>query len=257
MSTAISDRAVLTVLLPFVRATRPVLAALRDCDPFGLRSRVFEDRNGNNAGELDRSAKDQLLDKLATVHLPGTAAWAAMTPAQRDRWWVYRVGRFTTLLASVPGLGGALADRLPLQSALGAAGQGLLLCAVAGEHGVTDEDQVVALLGAVLFQRDLRVGRDVRAADEGEIDARAEELTGELDKPGATPTLLKIGTAVWRLGRALVALEGELDKRPHGRWYHRLLGLIPVLGMLGDYLGEWSGLKRAAGKGTEWLRLNT
>jgi hypothetical protein len=37
------------------------------------------------------------------------------------------------LLAVVPGIGGALARRLPVQDMLGLAGQALLLCAIAGE----------------------------------------------------------------------------------------------------------------------------
>jgi hypothetical protein len=38
VSKAIGDLAVLAVLHPFVRATRPMLAALRESDPFGLQS---------------------------------------------------------------------------------------------------------------------------------------------------------------------------------------------------------------------------
>lgn len=251
MSGAISDAAVIAVLHPFVRATRPVLDALRDADPFGLRDRV---RSG--AEKLDRKLSERMLDRLASIEVPGTSAWADMSVAERHRWWVHRVGRFTTLVASVPGIGGALASRLPVQSALGAAGQGLLLCAMAGESGVRDPDDQVALLGAVLFRRDLRpalAAREQTEAGAREVDDRAAELTGELGEPGATPTLKKIGGAVWRLGRALYALGSELDKRPHGRFYHELLALLPVVGVVGKYLGEWSGLKRAARRAAAWL----
>lgn len=211
MPETISDRAMLAVLHPFVRATRPVLRALRDADPLGLRSRVLSgSADSSGDGTEERSLKDRVLDKLAAAHLPGTAAWAGMTVQQRDLWWVYRVGRFTALLASVPGLGGALADRLPVQPALGAAGQGLLLCAIAGEHGVTDEDEVVALLAAVLFRRKLDASGPAGAPSDRDIDARAAELTGQLGEPGTTPTLRRVATSVWRLGRALLALGGEL-----------------------------------------------
>ncbi len=228
MAEAISDRTIVAVLRPFVRAARPVLDALREADPFGLRQR------------------------LAAVQMPGTQAWAAMDVEQRTQWWIHRVGRFTTLLAAVPGIGGALADRLPVQAALGAAGQGLLLCAIAGEHGVRDEDELVVLLGAVLFKRDL-TAIDADGASEAEVTAKAEELTGEL-RTEPQPPLRKVGSAVWRLGRALYAVGGELDKRPHGRFYHRAVGMLPVVGMVGDYFGEWSGLKRAAKAGQKWLR---
>jgi hypothetical protein len=231
-----------------------VLGALRESDPFGLRARM-----ASGAEQVDGSLSGRVLAALAAARVPGTPAWAAMSVEQRCRWWVRRVGRFTTLLASVPGIGGALADRLPVRSALGAAGQGLLLVAVAGEHGVHDESELVALLGAVLFRRDVRAAQVARTAGTGgpdshEIDEQAAELTGELAEPGRAPTLKRIGGAVWRLGRALVALGGELDKRPRGRWYHQMVGMLPLVGMLGEYLGEWSGLKRAARKGGRWLR---
>ncbi len=235
MSDAISDGALVTVLRPFVRATRPVLHGLRESDPFGLRDRVASHDEDRNLGE-------KVLDLLASVEVPGTSAWAAMDVAERSRWWVRRVGRFTTLLAAVPGLGGALASRLPVSSALGAAGQGLVLVAIAGEHGVHDEDALVGLLGSVLFRRELIVRAPDAAAD-AVADEQAAELTGDLEKTG---TLARVGGAVWRLGRALLAVEGELDRRPHGNVLTEGLGMLPVVGIVGKYLGEWSGLKKAA-----------
>jgi hypothetical protein len=244
----ISDRAVLAVLRPFVRATRPVLDGLRDSDPFGLRSRVAAEGDG------ERSLREKVLDALASVEVPGTAAWAAMDVPARSRWWVHRVGRLTTLLAAVPGLGGALASRLPVSKALGAAGQGLLLVAIAGEHGVHEEGELVALLGEVLFDRRLATGGELSVAEDAAADARAAELTGDLDAPDTRPTLRRIGSAVWRLGRALFAVEGELDKRPHGRFYHEAIAMLPVVGAVGKYFGEWSGLKRAAAEAQARLR---
>lgn len=246
MAESISDGAVVAVLRPFVRATRPLLAGLRETDPFGLRGRVGKESatpaDAGDAGD-GRGVRERVLDFLATVEVPGTAAWASMRPAERSRWWVRRVGRFTTLIAAVPGIGGVLANRLPVSAALGAAGQGLLLVAIAGEHGVHDEDRLVGLLGRVLFRRELVVEAPTAAADRA-ADARAAELTGDL--ADSRPTLQRIGSAVWRLGRALWAVEGELDKRPHGNWFHSALGNLPVVGAVGKYLGEWSGLQRAA-----------
>jgi hypothetical protein len=239
----ISDRSVVRVLRPFVRATRPVLDGLREVDPFGLRSRV-------DADGTERDLRDKVLDALSSVQVPGTSAWAAMSPAERSRWWVYRVGRFTTLVAAVPGIGGALANRLPVSAAIGAVGQGLLLVAIAGEHGVRDEDELVSLLGAVLFRRELVVERPDAAAD-AEAETRATELTGEL--ADGRPTLQRVGSAVWRLARTLFAVDDELDKRPHGNLFHEGLGMLPVVGAVGKYLGEWSGLKKAAREAEERL----
>ncbi|HLU55074.1 MAG TPA: hypothetical protein VKZ81_06400 [Pseudonocardia sp.] len=242
MGDAIPDRAIVAILRPFVRATRPVLDGLRESDPFGLRNRV----TARDDGTLDeRGLRDKILDALAAVEVPGTAAWAAMDTPARTRWWVRRVGRFTTVVAAVPGLGGALAKRLPVSSAVGAAAQGLLLVAIAGEHGVRDEDELVNLLGAVLFRRELAVAAATRAED-AEADARAAEITGGLGEPSTTPTLRRVAGVVWRLGRALLAVEDELDKRPHGNILHEGLSMLPVVGAAGKYLGEWSGLKKAA-----------
>jgi hypothetical protein len=238
---AIPDRVIIALLRPFVRATRPVLDGLRESDPFGLRSRSVLEHDGPDG----RGLRDKVLDALAAVEVPGTSAWAAMDVPARARWWVRRVGRFTTLVAAVPGLGGALATRLPVAGAVGAAGQGLLLVAIAGEHGVRDEDELVALLGAVLFCRELVVVR-ASSAEDAAADAGAAELTGDLGAQESPLTLARVGRAVWRLGRGLLAVEDELDKRPHGNLLHEGLGMLPVVGAIGKYLGEWSGLKKAA-----------
>ena len=242
MADAIPDRVIVAILRPFVRATRPVLDGLREADPFGLRSRAT---GHQDVPAEERGLRDKMLDALASVEVPGTAAWAAMDVPARTHWWVHRIGRFTTLIAAVPGLGGALAKRLPVSGAVGAAGQGLLLVAIAGEHGVRDEDELVNLLGAVLFRRQLAVSA-ATGTENAAADARAAELTGDLAKPSTTPTLTKVARAVWRLGRALLAVEDELDKRPHGNVFHEGLGMLPVVGVVGKYLGEWSGLKKAA-----------
>lgn len=246
MGDAIPDHVIVATLRPFVRATGPVLAGLRESDPFGLRARVAR------PGDSERDLGTKILDALSAVEVPGTAAWAAMGTAERSRWWVSRVGRFTSVLAAIPGLGGALANRLPVSKAIGAAAQGMLLVAIAGEHGVHDEDRLVALLGAVLFRRRLTI-EAADAAAEADAAKRAAELTGDLAEPAAPPTVQRIGRAVWRLGRALFAVEDELDKRPHGNLLHEGLGMLPVVGALGKFLGEWSGLKRAAREATMWL----
>jgi hypothetical protein len=65
--------------------------------------------------------------------------------------------------------------------------------------------------------------------------------------------LRAIATTVWRMGRLLWGLGDELDKRPQGRWYHKLVGALPVVGMAGDYLGERSALRRVAKAAQRWL----
>ena len=251
MAEAITDRHVVQVLRPFVRSTRPLLAALRDADPFGLRERVRDP----GADDVERSLKDKVLDRLAAAQLPGTHAWAEMDAHRRSRWWVGRVGRLLALIAAVPGVGGALADRLPVGDALGAAGQGLVLCAIAGEYGLRSETEQVRLLAAVLFDRDVAPVL-VQGSVPEKVDAASAELTSELNEAQrrhGRVTLGAVAGTVWRLGRVLWSLGDELDKRPRGRLVHRALGKLPVLGVLGDYLGERSALRRAAYAGLQWI----
>jgi hypothetical protein len=252
---AVTDQHLVAVLRPFVRATRPVLAALREADPFGLRQRAL---TGTPADDFERSLRDKVLDRISTVKLPGTPAWSAMGPEQRCHWWVNRVGRFTALLAAVPGVGGVLADRLPVQDALGSAAQGLLLAAIAGEYGVTDEDTQIRMLAKVLFRRDVGAG-PVRAVATDGVDQQAAELTAELaeskQKKGRV-TLRAVAATVWRMGRVLWALGDELGKRPQGRWYHKAIGMLPVVGVVGDYFAERTALRRAARAAQRWLAAN-
>ncbi|WP_033440081.1 hypothetical protein [Saccharothrix sp. NRRL B-16314] len=238
MPETITDRDVVRALRPFVRATGPLLDTLRDVNLLGLRDREVE-------RDADRGLVDKLWDQLAAVKVPGTAAWARMDVEQRDEFWLNRVGRLVSLLAALPGVGGVLADRLPIQSALGAAGQGLLLSAIAGEHGFTSTEDRVRLLAHVLFQRSV----DGRAVDPQE-DEQTAELIGELRQRS---TFRAIGATVWKLAKVLWKLEDELDKRPQGRFYHQALGMLPVVGVVGDYFGERSALKRVRTAAYEWF----
>lgn len=253
MAEAISDSQMVVVLRPFVRACAPMLDALRESDPFGLRARA---RRGEDEF-ADEGFKDKMLDALSSVKAPGTPAWAAMDIDQRASWWVNRVGRITALLTSIPGIGGALADRLPVQDTLGAASQGLVLCALAGEYGVTDVGSRVRLIASVLFDRDLDSAlAEGTAAGQSAEDSETARLTEELDeargKHGKVTAKAIAGT-LWRLGRSLWNITGELEKRPRGRFVHRLLGMLPVVGAAGDYLGERSGLKKVWKRAHRWL----
>jgi hypothetical protein len=263
----VSDQYMISVLRPFVAATGPVLAGLRDADPFRLgrlaRRRALEleaaprdaqpepraHTRRQKVGRAARGARRRALDRLATSRLPGTPRWSVMSPEERDDWWVGRVGRFTSAVASIPGIGGALARRLPVSDILGLAAQGLVVCAIAGEHGMTRRDDQVRLLGTVLFGRDLRPGEHGDPHGEA-VERDARDLTGELaaSSPGREQDgkLRALARAVWRMGRSLFALHEELDRRPQGHWWWRGLANVPVVGAAGAYKAERSGLKRAA-----------
>lgn len=261
MAEVISDRQVVAVLRPFVAATAPVLDALREADPFGLREKAAAAAaRGEPVAELrdvEPPLRKRLVKGLRSVQVPGSPAWQTMDPEQRTQWWINRVGRITALVTAIPGLGGALADRLPVQNAVGAASQGLLLCAIAGEHGVTDKADRVRLLAWVLFDRTvdraLAAGEYPEHSEPDEL-ARTEELTEELDHTtGSKLSLKAFALTLWKLGRSLLAITGELEKRPRGRIVYRILGVLPIVGMFADYLAERSALKKVAKRARKWL----
>ncbi|GAA4414391.1 hypothetical protein ACFQV2_04665 [Actinokineospora soli] len=264
MAERITDRHVVSVLRPFVRATSPMLDALRDSNPFFLVRKALpaatrsaaDDEDDRQLEKVDKSVRERLRDGLEHVRLPGTEAWAAMTVAEREKWWVNRVGRFTVLIASIPGVGGALADRLPIQTTLATASQGLVLSAIGLENGL-DNAERVQLIAYVLFNReiDLALARGDKDAKADE-DAATADLTQELDASATKHGRVTVKAAartLWRFGKTLYALGEELDKRPQGRFYHQVIGMLPVIGALGDYLGERSALKRAVKKARKWL----
>lgn len=224
---SVSDRQLVAVLRPFVRACGPVLDMVRDADPIRLKV-------------------------LRSIRVPGTAAWAAMGPDRRVHWWVNRFGSLTALVTAIPGLGGALADRLPVQDLVGVTAQGLILCAIAGEYGVTDTETRVRLLASVLFERDV----DPTGRDKNAEDAEVDRLTGQLDRPRrgrVALTMRTVAGTLWRLARSLWSVTDELGKRPNGRWYHHLLGMLPLVGAVGDYFGERAGLRKVRKRAVRWL----
>jgi hypothetical protein len=58
---------------------------------------------------------------------------------------------------------------------------------------------------------------------------------------------------LWRLGRGLLGITGELEKRPRGNFLHRAIGMLPVVGAAGDYFGERSGLREVWKRSHVWL----
>lgn len=259
MADPITDEHVAAVLRTFVRSCGPMLARLRVDDG------DLEDPDvPGGEGKVDRGRFEQIRARLDRLRYPGSEAWRRLDVHGRTDWWVNRVGRLTALAASVTGLAGALGDRLPLQDVLGSGGQGLLLCAIASEYGVDDRGTRVRLLASVLFERDIDPavasgGGDTAAAEAADA-AVVAELTRE-PAPAESPRDRRFGVKaaakwLWRQGRLLMSISGELEKRPQGRFYHRALGLLPVVGMAGDYLGERSALKRTRRGGERWLAAN-
>ncbi|TDC95935.1 hypothetical protein E1161_03995 [Saccharopolyspora aridisoli] len=248
MAEVMTDERVAAALRPFVRAATPVLAALRAADPVRLRGREID--------ALGDGAIHKLLRQLDSMQLPGSSTWDAMSVDERCHWWTLRVGRFLALAAGLPRFGGAITSRLPMRNALGITGQSLVLCAIAGEHGVTDPAVKVQLIAEVLLGR--KISRELAAGSAAD-DARTQELTEDIDaskRKHGRATVKAVVRTVWRMARAVWEFDSELDKRPQGRVHHKLLGNLPVVGVVGGYLGERSALKRIGRKGAEWLLQN-
>lgn len=265
MSDVVTDERVAAVLRPFVRAAAPVLAVLRGSDPLRLRRRFRSGRreplpgaeHGGAPREPDRMQR--LLRRLDAMRLPGSSAWDAMSVEERCDWWAQRVGRVLALVAGLPNFGGVITSRLPLRNALGTAGQGLVLTAIAAEHGIDDRAVQVQLIAEVLLERelpyDLAAGTTERARELD--DERAAELAGELEeerRERGRASGRAVAATVWRMARAVWEIDSELDRRPQGRFYHEAISSVPVVGVVGGYLGERSALRRVARRGATWIR---
>jgi hypothetical protein len=239
----ISDAQVAGILRSVVGGSGPVLRAIAEQGQGGLLSLV----DGDRSGPIGR-----LLDRMTAM--PGGPAFQAMRVEDRADWWVERLGRATALLIAAPGFAGVMGGAGDVQDLLGAANQALVLCAIGREHGL-DEPQQVRLVASVVLQRELDADV-VRGAAPIDGDGLLGQLDAQdgADAEGKAPTsLLGRLRALRRMGQTMRALQGEIGKRPQGRLHHRMLGKVPVVAVVGDYAGERSALKRAAGAGREWI----
>jgi hypothetical protein len=241
MPTAVIDDAdVACALSRTVRVINPVVDVLSRADPFGLKARSHH--LGDTDGSVDK-ALDALAWVLNTADVPGTQGWQNMTLDDRVNWWLRRVGALDTVLVAFPGIFGVVADRLPVQDVLGFANQAIVLCAVARECGVDDYGQQVRLLATVMCDRDL--GADAYADDSEPVrEAQSTPMDG---------TPLTILRPLWRVAGLLRAIGDELVKRPRPRPLFRYLGMMPAVGAVADYFGEYGALIRAAKAGRNWI----
>jgi len=224
----VSDDAVIRALSALAGIVNPVLDLLWDTDPLGVKTYPQPD----GVDDL-REAIARLLN---AVEVPGTSAWAGLSDAERDQWWVRRVGAVNTVLVAFPGVLGAIADRLPIQDALGFVNQAVIIIAVAREHGVRDRDQQARLLAAVLCGR-----------------STPDDTSAPQPQPRTPVTATGVATTAWHtLGVARAAID-EIGKRPQPARIFRLLGMLPAVGAVADYIGEYRALGRATDAGKHWL----
>ena len=254
MAEAISDEALARTLSRFAGLAARVLDEPSDWldDDDAVADPVPEGATdaglGSRIGRLGRNLRERF---TGDVH-PGSRQWSALSVQARSTWWVKRIAAVAAPIAATPRVFGVAADRFPIQAALGAAAAGLAVCAVAREHGVTDPDAWVPLLGRVLLERDLGRGDTEQALSTPE-PAVETELAGLPEAP-EPPGRLRRGTrAMWRLARTLLAVPGLFSGRPRGAFIFRAIGKLPVVGLAGGVLDERGAVHRAAAETTQLL----
>ncbi|MFL6096977.1 MAG: hypothetical protein ACJ71Y_16115 [Blastococcus sp.] len=166
----------------------------------------------------------------------------ALPQAERDQWWADSVSRVVAGLSAAPRFAGKLADLLPLQNTVGTAVQAAVVLGVAGEHGVKDPAERISLLSRVLLRRELTPAQ-VEPLLERTKGTYADEAFGARERRAGVRGNLR---TLWRVARLLGRIDDALDARPKGKWRHRVLADLPVVGLAGGYLSEREGLRRAA-----------
>jgi len=206
-----------------------------------------DDDAAGTAGSIPGRVLDAVRDRTFGTVTPASDTWAEQPVSRRVDWWVTRIGVSAGLAAAAPRFAGALADRVPLQAALGASAAGLAVCAVAREHGVLAPRDWVPLLAKVLLDRDLTPQQGaVPPPEEAETELTADDqdrssLIGALGRGAQNAA----GT-LWRLSRAFLELQQLLDERPRGSFFARVVGKLPVVGVAGGWLDERGGIRKAA-----------
>ncbi|HEY0240736.1 MAG TPA: hypothetical protein VGC37_19065 [Friedmanniella sp.] len=236
-SRAITDERVAQVLGVYARMAHRVIG-----DPerwLGL------DDDPPPTAALPRKLLDAIRDRAFGEVTPASPVWGQRPLDDRVRWWVRRIGISAGLAAAVPRVAGALADRVPLQAALGASAAGLAVCSTAREHGVVDPARWVPLLAKVLLDRDVSTPV-VATAEAEEAAARLDDAPPPEEAKGLGPGARRAAGTLWHLARQIWELQSVLDERPRGNVLFRTLAQIPAVGLVGGFLDERGGIKRAA-----------
>ncbi|MGD8150921.1 hypothetical protein [Ornithinimicrobium sp. Y1694] len=140
----------------------------------------------------------------------------------------------------------------PILNTLGAAGQVLVVNAVAHEVGGTDEADRVAAAARIVLGRDIPL-EDVRAAlhqgDPGQPEDLTVETAAEPDPEDPPGILHRVGSSallIRRVARQFRSIGDLLDERPQGGLIARTMRNLPAVGLLGGFLAERGGVRQAA-----------
>ena len=242
------DSAVILALSRAELGVDKVLDTLRTPDPFGLRSTLAE-YAAQERPNLAERAVIAAIERLLRMKVPGHAEWDTLPLAARCDWWVDRLGGFAAIVAGMPRVSGAAADRLPVQDSLGAAVQATVIGAICREYGVEDHAERTAVMARVL------TGREVTAEEVREFDDPAAAAADVKDEVGLDDAEGITGGVrmLWRIGRMLGSVDKVFEDRPRGGFAARMFGKLPAVGIVGGFFDERKGIRRAAHRTAELL----
>jgi hypothetical protein len=240
----IPDSAVVLALSKVEFGIDSVLDALRTPDPFGIRSTLAE-YSAKDRPNLAERALIAAIDRLLRMKVPGHAEWPTLPLAERCDWWVDRLGGFAAVVAGLPRLSGAAADKLPIKDTLGAAVQAIVIGAICREYGVDAHADRTAVIARVLTGREITPENVLEYDDPaaaGRDVAQELGLGDETDESG-----LRRGVRlVWRLARMLTSIDELFEERLRGSRGARFIGALPVVGVVGGFFDERGGIRKAA-----------
>ena len=247
----VPDSAVVLALSRVEFGIDSVLDALRTQDPFGIRS-ILADYSAQEQPNLAERGLILAVDQLLRMRVPGHAEWPTLPLAKRCDWWVERLGGFAAVVAGLPRITGAAADRLPVKDTLGAAVQAMVIGAVCREYGVEAHADRTAVMARVLTDRPITPD-DVLKYDDptaaGQDVAKQLGLGDESEEAG-----LRMGVRlVWRISKLFGGLGEVFEDRPRGSISARLVGKLPGFGVVGGFFDERKGIRKAAYETAELL----
>jgi hypothetical protein len=246
----VPDSAVVLALSRVEFGIDSVLDALRTHDPFGIRS-ILAEYSAQEQPNLAEKGLILAIDRLLRMKVPGHAEWPTLPLAQRCDWWVDRLG-FAAVVAGLPRISGAAADRLPIKDALGAAVQAMVIGAVCREYGVEAHADRTAVIARVLTARPITPDDVIKYDDPtaaGQDVAEQLGLGDESDGAG----LRKSIRLVWRISKLFGGLSEVFEERPRGSIGARLVGKLPAVGVVGGFFDERKGIRMAACAAAELL----
>jgi hypothetical protein len=237
----LSDTDLYRALYCFVTAASPVLTALTRHD--AELEQVDHDQ------ELSRNAVSRAWASVSASSLiPGTERWHLLDDASRSEWWQHRLGTLSATLTAASRTT-PLADKSGTNAALTIAVSGLLLCAIATEHGLNDIDQRVRLLGAVLFKRELQTS--------GSAAESPQPLLFALDELRAASPAVRIRrlyAVVLRLAEILKGAKGELAQATVMPGKRRFRDIVPGVSAVSAFGNARDAMRGVADAGRDWIQ---